>query len=121
MFALGRAVRDRDWRTFLAITLGLTALVIVLIAGVAGMIWFRDHVEWTWGWWLDAYLLIGAVLGAIGTLVAFIAAWIWCVSEARFWGFLLGWLPSAFAAALLGLVLLFLWGPALLVLAIARA
>ena len=47
MFALGRAVRDRDWRTFLAITLGLTALVIVLIAGVAGMIWFRDHVEWT--------------------------------------------------------------------------
>ena len=66
--------------------------------------------ESTWSWWMGAYFSIGLVIGALSALAAFAGLWIWASAEKRFWGFLLGWLPSAIAAIFIGLVLIPLWG-----------
>lgn len=117
MFALGRAIRDRDWRSLLALVLAPAAAAAVLFGGFAIVMWVGDQFAYepTWEWWLSAYLVVGAVLGAIGALFGFIGAWVWCVYEGRFWGFALGWFPAGIAAGLFGILLLFLWGPALVI------
>ncbi len=64
------------------------------------------------------YLEIGFVLGWIAGILTFIAAYIYCIAS---YGFLLGlglgWLPSGIFAVIVGFLTVFLWGPALVVLA----
>lgn len=93
-----------------AITLGL------LVGGIFAVLWIADVTNYqsTWQWWLGAYLIVGLVIGALGTLVLFCGLWLWCVQEGRFWGFAIGWVPSGFVAMVGGLLLVFLWLPAFL-------
>ena len=58
---------------------------------------------------------IGCGLGSIAALVAFFGSWIYCVSEYGYlMGFGLGWLPSLILAAIVFLIVRYLWWLALL-------
>ncbi len=66
------------------------------------------------------YLGIGYILGSISAVLTFIGAYIYCVAT---YGFLLGlglgWLPSGILAMIVFWGVAFLWGPALLLIALA--
>ena len=66
------------------------------------------------------YLGIGYILGSISAVLTFIGAYIYCVAT---YGFLLGlglgWLPSGILAMIVFWAMAFLWGPALLLIALA--
>jgi hypothetical protein len=65
------------------------------------------------------YLEIGFVLGWIAGILTFIAAYIYCIATYGFlFGLGLGWLPSGILAVIVGFLTMFLWGPALVVLAV---
>ena len=76
--------------------------------------------ESTWEWWIGAYLVVGAILGSLGALLIFGVAWMWCVEEGRFWGFAIGWAPSAILAFIGWWVLFVLWLPALVITGLVR-
>ena len=63
---------------------------------------------------LNAYGVIGVWIGGLCGAVTFLGAWIYCMSEYGFlFGFGLGWLPAGILAAIVGLIVRFLWGPIL--------
>lgn len=65
------------------------------------------------------YARVGYVIGGIVGLLLFVGLWIYCIAT---YGFLsgvgLGWLPAAIVAVIIGLLLRFLWGPLLFLVAI---
>lgn len=66
------------------------------------------------------YLGIGTVFGGIAAVITFIGSYIYCITTYGFlFGFGLGWLPSAILAVLVFFGTMFLWGPILLLVAIA--
>lgn len=96
----------------------LFAMFLVAAVGTAaiqGFEWLGEAVayESTWSWWGGAYLLAGLVLGLLAGFIAFCWLWFWSASEGRFWGFAIGWIPSAIAGSVLCAVTIFLWGPAI--------
>jgi hypothetical protein len=95
------------------------AVFLVFVAGtllIQGVGWAGDALayEASWSWWWNAYLMVGCVLGVIAAIVAFCWLWFWSVTEGRFWGFAIGWIPSGIAAAVLLVATIFLWGIAVL-------
>jgi hypothetical protein len=60
----------------------------------------------------DNYLAAGTWHGVIAEAVAFIGAWIYCISTSGFLlGFGLGWLPAGILAYIVFWVFTFLWLP----------
>lgn len=107
------------WLTILGFAYYGTVLVVALF----GVAWLRNNwgVLLNWEWWVSAYLVIGLVVGAAGGLLAFSLAWLWSVTEGRFWGFLLGWIPSGLLGGIVGLLLVPLWLPVLVVAGLAAS
>lgn len=106
---------DRLIRGGIYALMGMGLVAVLGGAAIQGLGWLRDAVayESSWSWWGGAYLLAGAVLGFLAGLVAFCGLWFWSASEGRFWGFAIGWIPSAIAAMVLCAVMGFLWAPAI--------
>lgn len=53
---------------------------------------------------------IGPVVGVITAIIAFLAAWVYCMANYGFlFGFGLGWLPAAILAVISGVAMRFLW------------
>lgn len=66
-----------------------------------------------------AYAGIGYVFGFITGIVTFIGTWVYCAMTYGFvLGLGLGWFPAAICAGIVGWATVFLWGPALVALAV---
>lgn len=107
----------RSWKHFAGTMAGIAVGLATLAAVVGGVIWIGDATDYepTWQWFGGAYLVIGLVLAVLGGLVVFGLAWAWSVQAGGFWGFAIGWAPSALLGWIVGLLLIPLWLPALLV------
>lgn len=104
----------QDW------ALGISAVAgvcLVVLAAVAGATWLRSavHFEWSWEWWLGAYVVVGLIAAVLGALGTFGGLWYWATSRYALGGFVLGWVPSGVAAVVAFFVLVFLWLPILAV------
>ena len=66
------------------------------------------------------YLRVGRGLGIIAGLLVFVASWVYSIATYGFMlGVFLGWMPSMIAAFVAGWFMVFLWGPAVVLLAVA--
>jgi hypothetical protein len=66
------------------------------------------------------YLGIGAGLGGLIGFATFVGAYIYCIATYGFiFGFGLGWIPSGIVALIVSQVVRFLWGPIILLVALA--
>lgn len=58
----------------------------------------------------DSYFTIGGWLGAFASVCTFLISWFACLVGYGFLGFGLGWIPSLILAAVVFLLVKFLWG-----------
>lgn len=106
----------RSWKHFAGTMAGIAVAIATVAALFGAVIWIGDatNYEPTWQWGAGAYLVLGLIVGALGGLTVFGLAWAWSVQAGGFWGFAIGWAPSALLGWIVGLLLIVLWLPAAL-------
>lgn len=64
---------------------------------------------------ISGYFAVGRILGGLAGIATFIGGWIYCVAHYGFLiGVSLGWIPAGICAAVVGGLVMFLWGLAAL-------